>query len=212
MKVLLATTVMMAMVTAASPREARACAIKDNDVAIVLGMVGDEVATLRVALHEQERGESMTDTEWSGSATLVIGTTRLPIGELDPTRAPEAELVRLTAAARSQASKLAGFVPATQLGQTDCSEAPGARCSVARLRGTTLRVGKQRVTFEEEVAITGVVRYRAGDATIVVVNVGTGDPQFTTSVKPCTADGCRFIPTLHHGAQQDIVLVTRRGP
>lgn len=211
MKAILATTVMMAMLGATSPREASACAIKDNDVAIVLGMVGDEVATLRVALHEQERDESMTDTEWSGAATLVIGATRIAIGALDPARAPEAELVRLTALARDEAKKLAGFVPATQLGQTDCADTPGSRCSVARLRGTTLRVGKQRVTVEDEVAITGVVRYRAGDATIVVVNVGTGDPRFTTSVKPCTTDGCRLIPTLHHGAQHDIVLVTRRG-
>jgi hypothetical protein len=29
-------------------------------------------------------------------------------------------------------------------------------------------------------------------------------------VKPCNAQGCREIITLHHGEQKDIVVVTRR--
>ena len=199
------------LIAAALPSPADACAIKDNDVAIVVGVVGGQVATLRIALHEQERPTSETDTQWSGQATLVIGTTATSIGRIDPQRDPELELDRLTTLAHDHAKKLAGFQAATQIDQRDCSETPGARCGSARLDGTTLHVAKTQTIVDAEVAITGVVRYRAGDTEISVVNIGHGDPRFTTVVRPCSVHSCRTIPTLHHGEQKDIVVVTRRG-
>lgn len=213
MKLLAAVTLMGIGMGMVAPSVTDACAIKDNDIAIVVGMVGGEVATLRIALHEQERGtsDSMVDTEWSGAATLVVGTTRTAIGRIDPKRSPALEIDRLTVLARDRAAKLAGFVAASQIDQTDCSEAPADRCGTARLSGTTLSVERARATVEADRSITGVVRYRAGDTDIAVVNIGTGDPRFVTSVRPCSAQGCRAIPTLHHGAQTDVVVVTRRG-
>jgi hypothetical protein len=200
LKALAATVVMVAL----APRPAHACAIKNNDVAIVVGVVGSEVATLRIALHEGERaGGEMMDTEWSGAATLVIGATTTKLGRIDPEVDPALEIERLTTLARDRAKKLTGFVAATQVDQTDCSETPSDRCGLARVNGTKLR--------DADVSITGVVRYRAGDTEIAVINVGGGDPKFSTSVRPCNAQGCRTITTLHHGEQKDIVVVTRRG-
>ncbi|MGE0399260.1 MAG: hypothetical protein AB7T06_21290 [Kofleriaceae bacterium] len=190
---------------------ADACAIKDNDVAIVVGVVGPDVATLRISLHEQERDGSMVDSEWSGAATLVIGSTSTPLGTIDPKRDPNLEIDRLTTLALDRAKKLSGFVAATQVDQTDCSETPSDRCGLARLKGTSLRVGRTETTIADDQRITGIVRYRAGDTEIAVVNVGTGNATFATGVRPCNAQGCRTITTLHHGDQRDIVIVTRRG-
>jgi hypothetical protein len=208
LKALAATVVMVAL----APRPAHACAIKNNDVAIVVGVVGSDVATLRIALHEGERaGGEMMDTEWSGAATLVIGATTTKLGRIDPKLDPALEIERLTTLARDRAKKLTGFVAATQVDQTDCSETPSDRCGLARVNGTKLRVAKAEATLDADVSITGIVRYRAGDTEIAVINVGGGDPKFSTSVRPCNAQGCRTITTLHHGEQKDIVVVTRRG-
>lgn len=206
-------TVLWAMVMAIglAPRPADACAVKSNDIAIVVGVVGAEVATLRIDLSEGERAESMTDTEWRGDAMLVVGGAATPIGRIDPTRDPNVEIDRLTTVARDRAKKLANFVAATQVDQTDCIDAPANRCGGASLKGKTLRVGKTETVVHMEGKITGVVRYRAGETEISVVNIGTGDPRFSTGVRPCNAQGCRQITTLHHGDQKDIVVVTRRG-
>jgi|GEM_PF-5894478 len=204
--VLAAATVALAFL----PQPSDACAIKDNDVAIVVGMVGTDVATLRIALHEQEKANDMVDSEWSGAATLVIGTKATSIGKIDPKRDPNLEIDRLETLARDRAKKLSGFVAAVQLDQTECAETPAERCGTATLKGTTLLVAKIATTIDADQRITGVVRYRAGTTEISVVNIGIGDPKFSTGVRPCNAQGCRSITTLHHGVQKDIVVVTRR--
>ncbi|MFN0245739.1 MAG: hypothetical protein ACKV2T_02450 [Kofleriaceae bacterium] len=113
---------------------------------------------------------------------------------------------------RDRAKKLDGFVAAAQVDATDCAETPTDRCGLARVNKTKLRVGTIETTLaEEQAAIIGVVRYRAGDTEIAVINVGHGDSRFSTSVRPCNTQGCRTITTLHHGEQKDIVVVTRRG-
>jgi hypothetical protein len=43
-----------------------------------------------------------------------------------------------------------------------------------------------------------------------VVNIGGGDPRFSTSVSTCDGGACRDITTLHHGEQSDVVIVTAR--
>jgi hypothetical protein len=206
LKALAATVVVVAL----APRPAHACAIKNNDVAIVVGVVGSEVATLRIALHEGD-GPVEGSSRWSGSATLVLGATTTKLGRIDPEVDPALEIERLTTLARDRAKKLAGFVAAAQVDHTDCSETPSDRCGLARVNGTKLRVAKAEATLDADVSITGVVRYRAGDTEIAVINEGGGDPKFSTSVRPCNAQGCRTITTLHHGEQKDIVIVTRRG-
>jgi hypothetical protein len=124
-------------------RAADACAMKDNEIAIVLGVVNGEVVSVRFALHEDD---GATGTEWTGKATLRAGGVEHAIGTLDPKLNAGNEVDRLIAAARTEAGKLAGFVPAVRVSAKDCSDKPGAKCDgvVLENAGTVLRAGTVR--------------------------------------------------------------------
>jgi hypothetical protein len=193
-------------------RAADACAMKDNEIAIVLGVVNGEVVSVRFALHEDD---SATGTEWTGKATLRAGGVEHAIGTLDPKLNAGNEVDRLIAAARTEAVKLAGFVPAVRVSSKDCSDKPGAKCDgvVLEKAGTVLRAGTVRsqlalASEPDERNIVAVTRYTAGKTTIVVANVGNGDPRFAVDLRVCDG-GCRSITTLHHGAQTDVVVITK---
>src|SRR5688572_6143028 len=84
----------------AVPHVADACAMKDNELAIVLGVVNGEVVSVRFALHEDD---GATGTEWTGKATLKAGGVEHAIGTLDPKLNAGNEIDRLIAAARVEA-------------------------------------------------------------------------------------------------------------
>lgn len=205
----------MAASLALLPGTASACPMKDNAIAIVLGVVEDEIVSMRIALSED------SNSHWSGTAKLHIGQHVGVVGSIDPKANPNTELDRLIRAARAKAMKVTGFRPARQVSAKDCTSKPSTRCGDVALEndGATLRVNKLRTPLSvslrnlepEDLQVTGVVRYQAGKTEIAVVNVGSGDPTFATSVRTCEGKRCRPITTLHHGEQTDVVVITSGG-
>ncbi len=209
---------------ASAPRPAAACATKHNEVAIVLGLAGDEVVTVRIALREVDT-DDVGGSEWMGTATLEVvrgeRVDRTVIGHLASAAAPEPELARLLRAARARAARLPGFTPAHLVATRDCTTRPRARCGdvAVERQGTQLRIGGRRVPLvvgladvaPEHLVVTGFVTYRAGATEVTVANVGRGDPRFATTLDLCEDGRCRPITTLHHGAQTDVLVVGRGG-
>ncbi|MGN6104858.1 MAG: hypothetical protein ACTHU0_07135 [Kofleriaceae bacterium] len=202
-----AACVAVAMVQAG---EARACPIKHNDLAVVLGISGGAPVTVRVSLREGSASE-VEPPRWSGDAVLEHGGKRVAIGAIDPKRTVRDEISRLIAASRTEAAQLPGFAAARRLQSRNCGEHPERRCGRAVLDAgrQELKIGGAEVStsslsFEPRV-VTGVVEYVAGGRRFAVVNVGQGDPRFSSTIEVCDG-GCRVFTTLHHGEQADVVV------
>lgn len=200
------------------PSDADACAVKANDVAIVLGLAGDDVVVMRLSLHRVEVNEG--ESRWEGEATLHVGARALgKVGDISTTAEPDKELTRLVGVARRKAKAIDGFVLAREATSRDCSEKPSVTCGDVAIEsaGKQLRVGKTKVKLDakipdvdpENLEVIGVVRYTSGSTEIAVVNVGVGDPRFSQSLPLCEGARCRDITTLHHGQQRDVIVVVR---
>lgn len=204
--------VLAALVASSAP--AHACPMKSNELVIVLGVAGGEPVTLRLSISEDGKMTS----EWRGRAALEHGTRALWSDTIASAENIDGELARVIARARVDARALRGFVPAVRTAVADCTDRPRMRCGAVHLagKGTALRVGSTTHALAmpprlsnltpEDLALTGVVTYRAGRRTFTVVNVGSGDPKFSTLVRLCEDKRCRDITTLHHGEQADVVI------
>lgn len=205
-----------ASATALLREPADACAVKHNEIVIVLGVAHGDLVTLRIDLAERELDGEMVKTGWHGAARYEIGTrSSARLGSLDPKADASREIDRLIGRARASAAKLPGFVSARRVSATDCTINPTKNCGDAALEnhGAELRVGTVRrpftikdVSARGELAVLGVVRYRVGADDVTVVNVGIGGTKFSRTLRSCEASPCREITTLHHGEQVDVVV------
>lgn len=196
-----------------APRDANACSDKHNQLAIVLGMVGSGIVTLHIDLRESG---DLVASQWSGTATLSIDGQTVTIGAIDPARDPSKELERLVAAARAQAALRKDFQPAREDARVDCSERMHGLCTRIHIEAHAGELTIDRnhfplpATVDREVLdsarVTGVVRYRIGQATMLAINIGIGSAKFASALRMCTAPTCSTITTLHHGEQLDIVV------
>lgn len=197
-------------VAVAQSGEARACPIKHNELAVVLGISGGAPVTVRVSLREGAASED-EPPRWTGDAVIEHGGKRVAIGAIDSKRSVRDEISRLIAASRTEAAQLPGFAAARRGQSQSCGEHPERRCGGAVLDAgrQELKVGGSEVStsslsFEPRV-VTGVVEYVAGGRRFVVVNIGDGDPRFSSTIEVCD-EGCRVFTTLHHGEQVDVVV------
>jgi hypothetical protein len=198
---------LVAVLLAAAVRPSAACAMKSNELVVVLGTASGEPVTVHISMSEDETGGA-----WTGTAMLHLGTREIVVGSLDPTAVVNVEVDRLIAAARKQAQAQATLVPATLVSTTACRSS--RRCAGVSLArdDTQLRAGTTTLTLpagtpDSPRKLVGVATYRAGAKTILVANVGSGDPKFAQTVRACDGMDCRDFVTLHHGDQSDFVLV-----
>jgi hypothetical protein len=196
----------LAIVTASPPAEA--CASKENELVFVVGMVGNDLVTIELAVREDSL-EELPRTEWSGDASLRVGSKVTLLGSIDPKLGRDREMKRLLAEGRRQASTLAGLIPAVQVSAKSCGKHPKLACDGVALdrTGTTLAAGSLTSTLPNDGgAVVGVVRYRVGTKPIIVANLGSGDTRWASTFRICDGRACRVVTSLHHGHQADVVL------
>lgn len=200
------------------PSPAQACAMKINELVVVLGVADGDVVLVRIRFAEDDSGPKPGATRWRGSATFEVGTkTTVALGTMDPKAKPSDELDRLIGLGRAETAHLAKFTAATRTAVEDCSSKPKSKCGSAllRKRGKELVVGRKvhadpgagLGAMAEDLVVTSVVSYSADKTRIDVVNVGVGDPSFSSRLESCETTPCRPIWTLHHGEQRDVVVV-----